>query len=619
MNAEQLLSHLTQIMFVIIMGAALVRAARHPRAATAYAALFLMLIAIATSLDWVEASVRSWPESVDRMTGFAMASLPLLLLLLVDDFAGVHRVVLVVATIGLALLGISLFLVAAAPGNTYLLLSLTYSVVFLGYSTVRFALAARASAGMPQRRLQALGIGGALLALTIAGGDLSIVVAQQQSEWASLARLTLFGSGIAYAAGFTPPRFFQTAWQAPQLQRFFADSTLSSRETRDDLLTAIEDSIHLMLRDQTIAVALWDDQAGRLLVPRPGDSSSSDLIYAPALAHRAFESQTASFIENAERSDPANAQRYRMLGTRSVMSAPITIDTHRLGVLIAIGERPHLFAEDELSTVELLARQVAVLVRDFELQSELAEFRAHEEIAHLKDDFLAAAAHDLKTPLTTLLAQSQLMQRHALKDPDRPADMEGIERLIRETQRMRRLVDDLLDAARGDQIGFVGEVVATDLQALIAEVIAQVPTGRSVCFEGVPVSAPIDPNRIRQVVANLLDNAIKYSPNGGDIDVTLRADAGEAVLSVADRGIGIAADEIPVIFERFRRAAGVRQGSMTGLGLGLYFCKRIVEEHGGRISAESTVGRGSRFEVRLPLVPPVDMPTHDRSAPIPLA
>ncbi|TAJ17004.1 MAG: GAF domain-containing protein, partial [Dehalococcoidia bacterium] len=561
---------------------------------------------------------RDWPESVNRITTFAIASLPLLLLLVVDDFAGVHRFLLVVATTGLILLGVSLFLVAATPGNVYLVLAMAYSVVLFGYSTVRFGLAARASAGMSQRRLQALVIGGSLLALAVASGRLSILIAQQQSEWAGLSRLALFGSAIAYAAGFMPPRSFQTAWQASRLQQFLAESTRAPRGSLGELVTALEDSICPMVPDQSIEIALWDDRAGRLLVRHRADARLHVLDNEPEPVRQAFEAQTASFVHDAERSDPANALRYRTLGVRSIMIAPITVDTRRLGVLVAIGERPRLFAEDELATLELLARQVAILVRDFGLQSELTAFRAHEEATGLKDDFLAAAAHDLKTPLTTLLAQSQLMQRHALRDPDRPTDIEGIERLIRETQRMRRLVNDLLDAARGDQIGFVGERVMTDLHALIVEVIAQVPTGRSICFEGVPVQAPIDPNRMRQVLANLLDNAIKYSPDGGDIDVTLRADAGEAVLSVADHGIGIAADEIPAIFERFRRAAGVRQGSMTGLGLGLYFCKRIVEEHGGRISVESAVGRGSRFEVRLPLVPPADLASGDRPAATPV-
>ncbi len=167
---------------------------------------------------------------------------------------------------------------------------------------------------------------------------------------------------------------------------------------------------------------------------------------------------------------------------------------------------------------------------------------------------------------------------------------------------MRRIVDTLLDAASGDQLGFVGQIEEVDLHALVSEVISSTSTGRTVHCEGVPVMVELDVNRMRQVVGNLLDNAVKYSPNGGDIDFRVTADERSAILHVTDHGIGISPEDLPIIFERFRRAPSVRHSPTTGLGLGLYLSRRIVEDHGGQIEVKSVLGRGSTFEVRLPRV-----------------
>ena len=115
------------------------------------------------------------------------------------------------------------------------------------------------------------------------------------------------------------------------------------------------------------------------------------------------------------------------------------------------------------------------------------------------------------------------------------------------------------------------------------------------------VQVHVDPPRIEQVVTNLVENALKYSPQGGDVQVEVTADAGVARLSVRDRGIGIAAEDLPLIFERFHRGKNVDDRRFAGMGLGLYIARGIVEQHGGRIWAESAPGEGSTFCVELPV------------------
>jgi signal transduction histidine kinase len=177
----------------------------------------------------------------------------------------------------------------------------------------------------------------------------------------------------------------------------------------------------------------------------------------------------------------------------------------------------------------------------------------------------------------------------------------------RSASRMAYQVDELLDVARlqmGQDLALRIEPV--DLVALARESAVefdQRATDHVVRFEGkvTEVIAEVDRLRIERVVANLLANAVKYSPKGGEIVVTVTVEDGEAVLSVRDRGIGIPAPDLPRIFEPFHR--GANTAATAGTGIGLAGAKRIVEHHGGRIAVESTEGEGSTFTVRLPLAP----------------
>ena len=221
----------------------------------------------------------------------------------------------------------------------------------------------------------------------------------------------------------------------------------------------------------------------------------------------------------------------------------------------------------------------------------------------MKEDFLSAAAHDLKTPLTTVVAQAQFLERKAQRDPSAPVDVQGLQRIVREGQRLSALVTDLLDAARLEQGRLVSEREPVDLGALVGEVVKRQHPGRHATeldVRGVVVGT-VDRRRIEQLVENLIENAKKYSPEPTPVNVRVWQTNGEAHISVRDHGIGIPPGDLPRIFERFSRASNVDDRKFHGMGLGLYICRGIVEEHGGRIWAESELGKGSTFHVALPL------------------
>ena len=216
--------------------------------------------------------------------------------------------------------------------------------------------------------------------------------------------------------------------------------------------------------------------------------------------------------------------------------------------------------------------------------------------------FTADASHELRTPVAVILSHAEL----AL-DKQRPAEelRETIETCRRSALRMRSLIESLLTLARFDSGEVKIESRWFDLSRTVGDCIALVrPLAAqrriAIQMDLTPSTATGDPDRIAQVVTNLLTNAIRYNHEQGEVNVSLRSSPSEVVLVVSDTGIGIPPEHLAHIFERFYRVDNARSRKDGGVGLGLAICKSIVVAHGGQISVSSHVGRGTKFEVRLP-------------------
>ncbi len=217
-------------------------------------------------------------------------------------------------------------------------------------------------------------------------------------------------------------------------------------------------------------------------------------------------------------------------------------------------------------------------------------------------DFYSIAVHELRTPLTSIDGQAQLAQRFIAKDPVRAAD--ALARIREQTKRMNRLIGDLLDHARVSVGGLGLEVVTFDLGVATAITIGlheHEDTPRITFATPAPVRVQGDPERIAQILGNLLDNAIKYSPRGSAIDVSLTVVGTDAEIRVTDRGLGVPDDERGRLFAPFFRTSRTRD--ISGTGLGLYISRRIAEQHHGRLWLESSGDAGSVFVLALPLAP----------------
>jgi signal transduction histidine kinase len=217
-------------------------------------------------------------------------------------------------------------------------------------------------------------------------------------------------------------------------------------------------------------------------------------------------------------------------------------------------------------------------------------------------DFFSMAVHELRTPLTTIDGQAQRAQRLLTKDPVRAA--EALDLLREQTRRLTRLISDLLDHARVGAGALSLDVVTFDLGVATAITISlhEHEEAPRIIFGGAPGNLRVrgDPDRFAQILSNLLDNAVKYSPPGSPIDVSLTVVGENAELRVADRGVGVPSEERDMLFAPFFRSSRTRD--IAGTGLGLHISRRIAEQHRGQLTLDSSSSVGSVFVLTLPLV-----------------
>jgi signal transduction histidine kinase len=233
-----------------------------------------------------------------------------------------------------------------------------------------------------------------------------------------------------------------------------------------------------------------------------------------------------------------------------------------------------------------------------------------EEVARMKDEFVALVSHELRTPLTSILGYLEMLREDEATMTFEQRDFLDV--LDRNAHRLLQMVSDLLFVAQVESGKLVLEVGSVELDSIVRECLeAQRPLAEAKDVTLAVRLRPIPPlsgdrARLAQLVDNVVANAIKFTPSGGRVEVRAGYDDGAAVLDVTDTGIGIAPDEQHRLFERFFRASSAIEKAIPGTGLGLSIVKAIAESHGGSISVSSAVGRGTTFRVRLPAEAPVE-------------
>ncbi|MDQ3265430.1 MAG: ATP-binding protein [Myxococcota bacterium] len=310
-----------------------------------------------------------------------------------------------------------------------------------------------------------------------------------------------------------------------------------------------------------------------------------------------FEEVPDSLLRRLART-PEHLQLLRSLKMKSYLAVPLEAHGSVLGVLACATVRRRRFDASDLRTAEELGRRSAAALEHARL------FRQARKAVQLREDFLTIAAHELRTPLTPLKILLGSLESRLTQGGPPPLSL--VRRAQRSVGRLTALVNDLLDVTQLVEGRLELHPEPISLGELLGELVEDYQVGDPTHrfeTEGLAQSLNIraDPGRIVQVVANLLDNAIKYSPEGSRVRVSLWPQGQEAVFSVSDQGIGIPPGQQVEIFGRFSKATTAPITRYGGLGLGLYICKTVVERHGGRIWVDSVEGQGATFSVSLPL------------------
>ena len=402
--------------------------------------------------------------------------------------------------------------------------------------------------------------------------------------------------------------------------------------SEDDLEAMVAQMLSALIRtmDAADAGSVWlHDPEDNRLVARGAQgydlAALKELRLAPgeAMAGRVFQSGRGELYPTPEATAvamgnlaAANRKAFEeaTAGLSQPLSAvcvPLATTETVTGVLVLLNlRRSASFTERDLELLQRLADLTTVAIETALLREDLEAARTLSEANRLKAEVISTLAHEMRTPLTSIKGYSTaLLMDEVTFSPE--TQREFLVMIDEECDTLRNLISDILESSIIDAGLLRLEMQPVLLPRLVQNVAENMVrgTGKHRLLVDVPEPFPVleaDPERITQVLRNLLDNAIKYSPDGGLIIVRAEALEGEVVASVADQGLGIAPEHLNQLFDKFFRAKTGLAQHVVGSGLGLPICHAIVESHGGRIWAESVVGQGSTFYFTLPLRRPAE-------------
>ena len=391
------------------------------------------------------------------------------------------------------------------------------------------------------------------------------------------------------------------------LQR--AGATLAARTDPHEVFDMILRSAVQLLGQGSASLYTWDEGAGMLRLAEnvnvagnaPGNRA---LRPGEGVVGRVFVTREPLIVNDYQnwegRTEVGEAK-----GLRASLAVPLLRSGRALGVLTIRSYDPTAtYTEDDARMLGLFADQVAAAlttVEAFARQRQAVE--QLERLNRAKSEFVSIVSHEFRTPLTGIQGFSEMMRDEELTLEEM---REYAGDINKDAQRLNRMIDEMLDLDRMESGRMTIHPERMDLNSVVDEAVDRVrpnAPNHTLWVDLQPELPPIhaDRDRLTQVASNLLNNAVKYSPTGGRITVTTRADHDQVRLDVRDEGLGIPPDALETIFERYSRVDSQATKDIPGTGLGLPIVRQIVQLHGGKVWAESELGRGSVFHVVLPL------------------
>jgi PAS domain S-box-containing protein len=358
------------------------------------------------------------------------------------------------------------------------------------------------------------------------------------------------------------------------------------------------------------------DQTGESLqlvssvgVPQELLIQKGKVAFGEAVCGNVALKRKAIVAHHIQSSDDPMVDLIKGFGIRAYACNPLISDERLIGTLSFASRTRDSFDESELSFFETIAHYVTTAYVKLQLVDQL------KEADQRKDEFLATLAHELRNPLAPISSGFQVIR---LAGDNRQVVDRVLDTMERQLAQMVRLIDDLLDLSRITRNKLELREERVELARVIQDAIEtsrpQIDQAKHELIVELPsetVTLEADPIRLSQVFANLLNNAAKYTLNGGQIRLNVECDDAEAVVTVRDTGIGIAQEHLPKLFKMFSQVTPALERSQGGLGIGLALVRGLVQMHGGSVEAASDgVGKGSEFVVRLPLVGALRLADH---------
>jgi signal transduction histidine kinase len=312
-------------------------------------------------------------------------------------------------------------------------------------------------------------------------------------------------------------------------------------------------------------------------------------------------------IYRDDMSEPTYAEEadFLALGLRSRVVAPILSGAATIGAISVVRREPGAFSDGEIELLGLLGRLVGSAIQNIRAyEAERTTVEELRRLSALRADFVSLVSHELRSPMASVIGSARtLEQRWRELSPDQRESFLAL--IAHETSRLAELIGDVLDTSRIESGTFSYSFEDVDLARLVRDSAAAAEHGQDEVTVEAVVREPLpavrgDRDRLRQVLVNLIDNAVKYSPSGDRVRVEAEQSDGRLVIEVRDRGPGISPGDQRLIFEKFGRA-NVAEHAKPGTGLGLFIARSIAEAHGGALEVRSAPGRGATFRLSLPL------------------
>jgi signal transduction histidine kinase len=531
---------------------------------------------------------------------------PFLLLRVISHFRPVSRTLRRAATAGLI---VSLIVVWTATwpfrSTALIALAFLYFIWLLGYVAWAFRQGSRGAGGVTHWRMQHAALGALLLAIVFILAVLITLVPVSRPATAALIPLAALGAALNYYSAFAPPSWLRRMWQSSELYVFFADRAFAGTSaSRDEVLNRLCTFAVAAVGGTSSAAALWDDaqQSLTVVVSRWGYLEPGRPVPEGNLL-TAWRTSRATLVKQHEWVLPGGA-------VGSVYVVPIPCEVGPRGLLFVLLPRAALFVSDDLALLRACCSETAVQLdnvtmreRQETLINELEE--QSNQLATVNKEleaFSYSVSHDLRAPLRHVSGFTELLQKSP--GPEFDENRRRYLRLISESAiKMGELIDSLLVFSRMGRAEMLQTRV--DLNAIVRQAqrdVMEGDRGRAIQWKihELPTVAG-DPGMLQLVFTNLLSNAVKYSRTRKNAVIEVGSGNGsgnESIVYVKDNGVGFDmayADRLFGVFQRLHRAE-----EFEGTGIGLANVQRIVSRHGGRVWAESELGKGATFYVALP-------------------